>query len=224
MTKGVGFWAGVVLTTLMVCRAASAQPVESAPPQRPVQPPSGWEVQVEDRTPVSVGTEATETIQFRGWTLGGRGRWVDGRGLPWDVDRAEPSVSSTGLTPSLTALGPWWAFELRGSRKGPAGLLLSARAGAISGWRATPTYSPAAGDVVSPHLADSLDPGARQTIWHAGVAVERGFKLGAADLTFFGEALLEGGSGPAGCRSRPDKCGRKLDAPVKVTTGIKVGF
>ncbi len=215
----------MLLLTLMVSGSARAQPAQSPPPQPAASPVSGWEVKVEDRARVPVGTDATAPVVFRGWLFDGRGRWANGRGLPWDVDRTAPAGSSTGLTPSLTALGPWWAFELRGSRKGPAGLLLSARAGAISGGRATPTNSPAAGDsVVSSHLADSLDPGARQTIWHAGVAVERGFKLGAADLTFFGEALLEGGSGPAGCRSRPDRCGKKLDAPVKVTTGIKVGF
>ena len=45
-----------------------------------------------------------------------------------------------------------------------------------------------------------------------------------ASFLLVGEALLEGGSEPAGCRSRPDRCGEKLSVPVKVTTGVKLGF
>lgn len=212
----------MLLLTLIATGSARAQPAQSPSPQPASSPVSGWEVRVEDRVPV--GTEATEPVVFRGWRFDGRGRWASGRGLLWDVDRTAPSGSSTGLTPSLTGLGPWWALELRGSRKGPAGLLLSAKAGATSGWRATPTQLASSDSALFANPLDDLDPGARRTLWHAGVSIERAFAVGAAEVTLFGEALLEGGSGPAGCRRRPDRCGAKLDVPVKVTTGIKVGF
>ncbi len=100
----------------------------------------------------------------------------------------------------------------------------SLKAGATDGWRATPTPLTASESALFANTVESLDPGARRTLWHAGVSVERGFTLGAADVTLFGEALVEAGSRPTGCRSRPDRCGAKLDVPVRVTTGIKVGF
>lgn len=208
----------------MAPAAAAAQPTVSPPPQPPAQPVSGWEVKVEDRARVPVGGVAPEPLVFQGWTFDGRGRWADGRGLPWDADRAEPSVHSSGVTPSLAALGPSWAFELRGSRRGRAGLQWSLGAGATSGWRATPTTLSETNAALFANPIASLDPGARRTLWHAGLSVERAFAIGAADVTLFGEALLEGGSAPAGCRRRPGACGAKSELPVRVTTGLKVGF
>lgn len=101
--KGGWFWAGLLLMTLMTAGSAWAQPAGSPPPQPAAQPVSGWEVKVEDRARAPVGTETVEPLVFGSWTFGGHGRWTDERGLPWDTDRA---VRSSGLTPSLAALGP----------------------------------------------------------------------------------------------------------------------
>lgn len=221
-------WRWACAALLLMIRVASesswAQTAESPPPQPAAQPVSGWHVKVEDRARVPVGIEGAEPVVFGGWALSGRGRWADAGGLSWDAERADPLVRSSALTPSLAALGPSWTFELRGSRRGTAGLQWSLRAGATNGWRATPTLLAATDSALFANSLDSLDPGARRTLWHAGVSVERAFSVGAADVTLFGEALLEGGSGPAGCRSRPDRCGEKLSVPVKVTTGVKLGF
>jgi hypothetical protein len=224
MTHSLSPWAGLLLVTLMTAGAAAAQPSQSPPPAPAPQPLSSWDLSVQDRARPPTGSEPAEPVVFGGWTFGGGGRWAQGDRLPWDADRAHPVMRSSGLTPSLAALGPWWAFAVRGSRAGPAGVTMFFKAGATSGGRATPGAETTTGDRLFAAPLERLDPAARQTVWHAGMYFERAFALGAADLTIFGEALLEGGSTPSGCSTRPDRCGAKSTVPVRVTTGVKVGF
>jgi hypothetical protein len=167
------------------------------------------------RRPVFGGGDAsTPTSFFADWSVTSDSAWTSVPGF----ETTPHGLRKTTLSPSWLALGPWWQFNVRASTTAPGGIRVTARAGGTAGQR-LPASAVDLLDGGPPDPAFAvLDPAMRQTIWSAGIGVDRTFRLGQVDVTLFGEALFVTGDAPGTTAPQND------DTPVRATAGMQLKF